>query len=54
MIRADTEVFLAREGPANLFVSKGGNASNTNGRACICNALIATADVIAAIAPAAS
>ena len=29
--------------PANLFVSKGGDARNTSGRACICNALMATA-----------
>ncbi len=29
--------------PANLFVSKGGDVSHTNGRACICNALMATA-----------
>ena len=29
--------------PPNLFVSKGGDVSHTNGRACICNALMATA-----------
>jgi len=29
--------------PMSLYVSKGGDAANTEGRACICNALVATA-----------
>ena len=29
--------------PVSLYVSKGGDAANTEGRACICNALVATA-----------
>lgn len=29
--------------PVNLYVSKGGDASDTGGRACVCNALVATA-----------
>lgn len=46
------ETYLAPDGalgfrcgaePVSLYVSKGGDAANTEGRACICNALVATA-----------
>lgn len=42
--QADGQIgFRCPAEPVNVYVSKGGDASNTSGRRCICNALIATA-----------
>ncbi len=40
-----TVAFRCPSEPVNVFESKGGQPGDTEGRACICNALIATADM---------
>ena len=35
--------FRCASEPVNVYVSKGGDAADTKGRVCICNALVSTA-----------
>lgn len=44
--RADGSVgYRCASEPVNTYVTKGGNVEDTEGRACLCNGLLATADV---------